>query len=174
MQKSPYLSQRILQTRLTLVGMLISKLNCLGPHCCLRYSDVLHEVCEVTSGHRFVLTYNLVVDPLEPRPSVSSKSNVENELANIFDTWQESLFTNPGESFSRIIYKLDHQYTKTSLKIKSLKGRDLEIVNTLTEVCDAKGFMLFLAGFEREVDGSPEENFDYDSEFDSPPGPEYR
>jgi hypothetical protein len=96
------------------------------------YADCRHEVKPVTSGHRIVLTYNLLLrrNDTEPAPS-DVPPEVAAELALLL---QEHFAAPPpprwrgdraaGEPPSRLVYLLDHEYTERGLDWGRLKGRD--------------------------------------------------
>lgn len=122
------------------------------------YSDVTHEVKPITSGHRLVVTYNIVQTSANlPKQSAAHLADQADQLGRALKLWRRNyLETNPHS-----IYILEHKYTSTSLKLASLKGRDQAVGAHLQQVCSANGFYLFLAAMERSV---TEENDYYDGE----------
>ncbi|MGO9976539.1 MAG: 2OG-Fe(II) oxygenase [Solirubrobacteraceae bacterium] len=114
------------------------------------YADCRHEVKPVTSGHRVVLTYNLLLrrNTSEPAPS-DVPPEVAEELARLL---QEHFAEPPparwrgdraaGEPPSRLVYLLDHEYTERGLDWGRLKGRDAGRALPLRDIaqrveCDA-------------------------------------
>jgi len=126
---------------------------------------VVHEVTRLTNGYRFVLTFNLTVDPQAARPSAKMNFDAHDGLRRLLKQWQSDISSSKGISCDRVIHLLDHEYTEQGLKLQSLKGRDLDVVHVLCEACSATGFLCFLASCEKEVYGSCEENFGYSSRF---------
>lgn len=51
------------------------------------YSDVIHEVLPVRSGYRWVLTYNLCVDPLRQRPTACLQTDEARYLHEVLEDW---------------------------------------------------------------------------------------
>lgn len=92
--------------------------------CAFWYSDVSHEVLPVTSGYRWVLTYNLALDSAQPRPSASLLSQVNTQpLRQALNRWlAQDPTTRENEYFYHI---LDHDYTETSISLNALKEHDL-------------------------------------------------
>ncbi|TQC42516.1 2OG-Fe(II) oxygenase [Rhodococcus sp. WS4] len=92
------------------------------------YADCRHEVRPVRSGHRVVLTYNLMLaeddaGPARPVPGVDAALAVL--LGNHFQTpirsrWRDA----EGSAPNRLVYLLDHQYTERGLSWTRLKGGD--------------------------------------------------
>ncbi len=90
------------------------------------YADCRHEIRPVRSGHRVVLTYNLL---LRGEPDVCASSDsvdaLAAELRAHFATpppsrWRDEATRPPN----RLVYLLDHEYTKRGLCWHRLKGDD--------------------------------------------------
>ena len=103
------------------------------------FADCEHELLEVTSGYRLCLVYNLVLRKSTGiLPSAAGVSSLHRELRFMarsmdytrLDPWQG--------------YLLEHQYTKTNLHFRNLKGRDLEIASLLQNAVDENGEQLFV------------------------------
>ncbi|KAF2502794.1 hypothetical protein BU16DRAFT_612396 [Lophium mytilinum] len=125
------------------------------------YSDVIHEVQEVTSGYRWVLTYNLVrKGPWADFSALRYESSV---LRNAVGLWSSQLKSSLTIDCCELIYVLEHKYTEANLRIDLLKSRDLGRVMALKQACEANGFSIFLAALERQMYGGVE--YDYD-EYD--------
>ncbi|THY24800.1 hypothetical protein D6D01_05315 [Aureobasidium pullulans] len=121
---------------------------------CSRYSDVIHEVQDVTSSYRWVLTYNLVQTNFE---QFNSAASADRKLRAILTEWNNTIEEEGGET-DKMIYQLDHKYTDASIRLNSLKGADLLRAQRLFSVCDQVGFTLYLASLEKQVHGSAESN----------------
>jgi hypothetical protein len=124
------------------------------------YSDVTHEIKPVTSGHRLVLTYNLV-DKYHKTATQSANALVEKRmhLERVLQTWRKSF---PDQE--KYVYILEHQYTESSLHLQNLKGKDRALGQHLYNICASNDFHLFFAQVERtepagdEDDGDEEES----------------
>ena len=123
------------------------------------YSDVEHEVRQVKSGHRLVLTYNLVQDQSLPRQAASlldASHSSFNRLLRIWNqefTWREVL-----------VYPLGHQYTEASLCLDSLKGSDAAKGQICQQLCPKNDFYLFLGRITKDEandEYGDEEEVDY-------------
>ena len=122
------------------------------------YSDVTHEVMETTSGHRLVLTYNIILDKNQssiPLAGCFNKNQSNIPSAGGFNIKQERLETHlkfghtqyPMET--RLLYPLSHQYSPTSLSIHNMKGVDRARVYALRKACASSEYLLLLANTSR-------------------------
>ncbi|KAK7544545.1 uncharacterized protein J3D65DRAFT_581836 [Phyllosticta citribraziliensis] len=123
--------------------------------CLFWYSDVQHEITEITAGHRWVLTYNLI------RPASASMSSLRHEyplLKRTLGSWRQAC---NREDFWRkqwFVYVLEHKYTQSSLGLDKLKGKDLAQARALQDHCEAPGFCVFLANIaEMRYGGADDE-----------------
>ncbi|KAH0022252.1 hypothetical protein KCU78_g5824, partial [Aureobasidium melanogenum] len=156
------------------------------------YSNVTHEVLEVTSGCRWVLTYNLV----QEQPGKSGSEVASRKLHAILADWKQQKVEaatassapsdqpaqdsesssvsststkhedtqKSGPDLKQAIYLLEHKYTQSNLNIESLKDADRLRAKELLSICDDYGYTLYLANLEREVTGQVYEN-DYSHDF---------
>lgn len=145
---------------------------------------------EVTSGCRWVLTYNLV----QEQESKSGSDVASRKLHAILADWKqqkvEAVTTNAppaqlpedsesssvststkhedtqksGPDLKQAIYLLEHKYTQSNLKVESLKHADRLCAKELLSICDDYGYTFYLASLEREVTGQAYEN-DYNHDF---------
>lgn len=119
------------------------------------YGDCRHEVRPVRSGHRIVLTYNLLLrdDPPTALPVPAHSAEGAGQLA----AFLRSHFAAPAEETSgrrigapaepphRLVYLLDHQYTEHSLRGALLKGVDGPRVEALRDAAQAAECEIALA-----------------------------
>ena len=85
------------------------------------YSDCRHQVKPVTSGHRVVLTYNLLLRP----GAGASGAVVDAKLAERLARCLHEHFAS-SEGPDRLVYLLDHEYTRRGLDWARLKGTDAQ------------------------------------------------
>lgn len=111
------------------------------------YSDVHHEVCPVESGYRWVLTYNLALDPNAVRPSAGLLRSETKDLRHTLRKWLQEPVESRRNGF---YYVLDHDYTEASVKLNSLKGRDLSVGQVLNGLSQELNFEVFFAFLEKE------------------------
>ena len=116
-----------------------------------------HEVTEVTSGYRWVLTYNLVNKGPRKQPSAQKVRSDLKELRSAFKYWQND--KNHLDQ-DRLIHILKHKYTEASFGFNTLKSEDLMTARALQEVCIDTNCTLFLASCEREIYGGCEDEYD--------------
>ncbi|KAJ6187049.1 hypothetical protein N7519_001957 [Penicillium mononematosum] len=108
------------------------------------YSDVVHEVLPVKSGYRWVLTYNLCIDPSRPCPTACLHTDEARHLHRILKAWLNQN-TREERELSHAYYRLDHEYTQASISLNALKGRDLASVHLLKEISNDLNLEIFLA-----------------------------
>ncbi|KAK5123057.1 hypothetical protein LTR85_003253 [Meristemomyces frigidus] len=111
------------------------------------YSDVTHEVKEVTSGHRLVLTYNLVQTV---RNANFSATSLGYRLAPVGTALRQGSAACSDEgSEDPAIYMLEHKYTDASVHLRTLKGADLARAQAIQHFAHDQGLVLYLASMER-------------------------
>lgn len=103
------------------------------------YSDVTHEIKPLSSGYRLVITYNLIQQP-GSAPSAGAFIEQQTQLQTLLQNWASTL-----QSKTRVIYRLDHKYSQSSLSIQNMKGRDAQLVRCLKQACQETGFYVLLA-----------------------------
>lgn len=127
------------------------------------YSDVSHKVLPVTSGFRWVLTYNLALHLTGPGPSAGLQQFETGALRRTLKRW----ISEPKESRETncVYHVLDHDYTEANISLKALKTRDLAQVHALKEISGELAVDVFLALLEREEMGSCEHD-PYEDRYD--------
>ena len=115
------------------------------------YADCHHEVQTVTSGHRIVVTYNLLLhgsSDLTDSPQLRRQTELlATSIRSHFDTplpprWEGQPPQAPPD---RLVYLLDHHYTQKSLGWKRLKNGDAIRVRALRDVAMRLECEIFLA-----------------------------
>jgi hypothetical protein len=131
------------------------------------YSDVHHEVLPVTSGYRWVLTYNLAISPDLERPSAALLQPDTGKLERSLARWLGHLAqkeparveikdTDAGD---QVYFLLEHEYTEASIALRALKTTDIARVQCLRDLSAKLGFDLFLGVLEKQVFGGTETDF---------------
>lgn len=113
------------------------------------YTDVTHEVKPITSGYRLALSYNLIHTTTTLRPSLPSTHSAALQLKNIFLSWRNEGY----DGLQKIIYLLDHRYSKANLNGSALKGMDSHQIALLNAIAEECGFRIGLASIESHVKG---------------------
>ena len=116
-----------------------------------------HEITEVTSGYRLVLTYNLInTIPTNPAkvPTGLAEKMKEWEEALLF--WKHNYNGNASDCPAVLAYILRHWYTKETLSYSRLKGGDRVTGLCLSELCKKHGFVFYLATLEHEFGSKTE------------------
>ncbi|RYP23543.1 hypothetical protein DL765_001057 [Monosporascus sp. GIB2] len=113
------------------------------------FSDVTHEITQVTSGYRLVLTYN-IIQTGGPSKSAGSLAKQHKQLRDAISEWREK-----HNSTKRLFYCLEHQYTRSSLSLENLKGRDHAVCHSLYSLCLENGFYLLFVylTYSKEEEG---------------------
>ncbi|KAK2014117.1 2OG-Fe(II) oxygenase superfamily protein [Colletotrichum eremochloae] len=128
------------------------------------YSDVQHEVLPIMHGYRVVLTYNLTIDQTAERPSAGLLRSETRMLRHTLRRWLRTGVE--SEEVSHVYYGLDHEYTEANVSLKTLKGRDLAVVQTLQELASELEFYVLLALTEK-MEMGPAEPHGYDPRYDT-------
>ena len=118
------------------------------------YADVSHEVKPITSGHRLVLTYNLIHTGDGQNFSLTALGDQTLRMRAVLGKWPKAAGSSTAPAL--LAYKLDHQYTEACLKLNCLKGKDLARVRALKEACEEEGIILYLGNMVRTVWGGCE------------------
>jgi hypothetical protein len=117
------------------------------------YADCRHHVQPVTSGYRVVLTYNLLlkgdsVAAAAGRPDPGLIAELARRLDHHFGT---------GTEPTRLVYLLDHEYTRRGLGWARLKGTDASRAASVRAAADAAGCDTALAPAEAHETWSADE-----------------
>ncbi|RDL31044.1 uncharacterized protein BP5553_09833 [Venustampulla echinocandica] len=126
------------------------------------WPDVTHEVKPVLSGHRLVLTYNLVHETLDPKELTASSARSVSTLKALLSQWNKKLGKTP-EFDTAYAFLFEHQYTDASLRFNGLKGHDQGVASCIRRACDESGFYFYLAKLKRTVTGGCDGYYDDDS-----------
>lgn len=118
------------------------------------YADTRHEVLPVETGHRVVLTYNLLLrgDTTAPLPDDRSAVTTAAELLERhFEHKPEPRWRGDRQALNppdRLVVLLDHQYTERGLRWSHLKGEDAARVEVLRGAAEIAGCEVALAQAE--------------------------
>ena len=102
------------------------------------YADCHHQVRPVTAGYRVALTYNLMVEGDTSRttkPATGQLDALTQTVQRFFETPLPPRWAHEPrrESPDRLVYLLDHEYTRRSLAWSRLKNADASRAATLRE-----------------------------------------
>ncbi|ERT03379.1 hypothetical protein HMPREF1624_01693 [Sporothrix schenckii ATCC 58251] len=130
------------------------------------YTDVQHEVEPVTSGYRWVLTYNLALEsgaPSIPRHVPTASALVDPYPTMVYPAlvnWLAEATDDPTRvavakcAISHAVYGLDHHYTETNLLLSEARGRDAGVLKALQSAVAELPVDIFLAILEKQEEGS--------------------
>ncbi|KAI9166346.1 hypothetical protein HJFPF1_02446 [Paramyrothecium foliicola] len=109
------------------------------------FSDVTHEIKLVTERFRFVITYKAFHGG-DGAISAQHVAAMSDDLERHMLKWQPNF---PEEKVCG--YCLEHQYTKLSLSLANMKGRDRAICQSLLAACRENGLFLMLGNITRRI-----------------------
>ncbi|KDR72653.1 hypothetical protein GALMADRAFT_142951 [Galerina marginata CBS 339.88] len=125
------------------------------------YTDVKHEVKEVTSGYRLALSYNLIhaAPTGVPPPCLPDISEAVVLLKRVLQKWRDGKYQEEPER-NLVAYLLNHEYSSANLKngLKALKGADLHRLTVIRPVAEELGFMVGLASLEHNISGCADDD----------------
>ena len=127
------------------------------------YADVNHSVSKVESGHRLVLTYNLIRQASHSSQMASVLDDHKQNLDNVLALWSEQdreIKSYSDHSYEKLVYILEHEYSEANICLDNLKGKDQLRARYLLEACQDQGFCLYFAHFEYSLSGSVDEDED--------------
>ncbi len=133
------------------------------------YADCRHQVRPVTQGYRVALTYNLTLEGDAAAGVVAPPEQVDaltQAVRRFFNTPRPPRWSHdtPGEPPDRLVYLLDHEYTRRGLAWSRLKNADAARGAVLREVTRRLDCEIFLALVDvHEIWGCEEEDFGYES-----------
>jgi hypothetical protein len=134
------------------------------------YTDVTHEVKEITSGYRLALSYHLIdTSPGITSPHLPTGDSSLQHLREIFSKWSNDQY--PSLKADQIIaYVLTHEYSSASLREVIIKGKDQHITSILKNAGDSEGVLILMGFLNVRVQGctSSEGWQTYDGPGDSP------
>lgn len=91
------------------------------------YADVNHSVSKVATGHRLVLTYNLIHQASNSSRMASvlddHKQNLDSALA-LWSKKDHGLELGSDHVDEKLVYILEHEYSEANICIDHLKGKD--------------------------------------------------
>lgn len=118
------------------------------------YTDVTHEVKEITSGYRLALSYYLInTSPGVGPPHIPSDDSGLQHFREILSKWSNggypSLKVNPV-----VAYVFAHEYSTASLREAIFKGADQRIVSIFKHLGDTEGVIALMGWLNARVQGS--------------------
>lgn len=131
------------------------------------YADCLHEVRPIKEGHRVVLVYNLIYE----WPASGYTCTVAPSQVTALSVALERYFDTPVKPYSwskestipdKLVYLLDHQYTKRSLAWHRLKNGDAPRAQALVAIAESQDYELYLTLAEVQETWHCEEDWSQD------------
>ncbi|KAK4695493.1 hypothetical protein P7C71_g2269, partial [Lecanoromycetidae sp. Uapishka_2] len=125
------------------------------------YADVNHSVLKIESGHRLVLTYNLIHQASKSSRMASMLDDHKQNLDKVLALWNKQdreVESHYDYVYEKMVYILEHEYSEANICLEHLKGKDQLRARYLSEACQDQGFCLFFAHFEYSQSGSFDED----------------
>jgi predicted 2-oxoglutarate/Fe(II)-dependent dioxygenase YbiX len=135
------------------------------------YSDCVHEMRPVTSGHRLTLVYNMV-RARKAKEKAPKPPSYERELAEVtalLQRWVSGKDLPSDDSPEKLIYPLEHAYTPAELAFDRLKNADAAVAGLLVAAAEKAACDIHVALVSIEENGSAEYSGyggRYDEEFE--------
>ena len=127
------------------------------------YADVNHSVSKIESGHRLVLTYNLIRQAADSSQMASVLDDHKQNLDKVLAFWSKQdreIDSHSDHVPEKLVYILEHEYSEANICLDHLKGKDQLRTRYLLEACRDQDFCLYLAHFEYSLSGSIDEDED--------------
>lgn len=119
------------------------------------YTDVMHEIRPIKSGYRLAMSFNLIHTTNSLRPAISTNSEFTEEVKRVLLSWKDM----KGDRVpKKIVYLLDHRYSRANLRGSALKGVDDVKVSLLQQICRDVGFSLGMATVVCRLAGSADDD----------------
>jgi hypothetical protein len=144
------------------------------------YADCRHQVTPVTSGYRATLTFNLLAETVTPDPKAGPATEAAHYLTEHFTTPATARYSSRDLGVpNRLVFLLDHEYTRRGLSWSRLKGADAKRAALLRAAAKQAGCetVLALAEVKETWDAWPSDDDpwndyynDYDEEDDTDDG----
>jgi len=118
------------------------------------YTDVTHEVKEITSGYRLALSYHLInSSPGINIPHLPSDDSSLQRLRETFHKWSHNEY--PSLDANKVVaYGFTHTYSDASLREVIIKGQDQHIASILKQAGDSEGVLVLMGWLNAYVEGS--------------------
>ena len=140
------------------------------------YADVNHSVSKIESGHRLVLTYNLIHQASDTKRMATVLDDHKQNLDKVLALWskQDCEMEQHSEYVDdKLVYILEHEYSEANICLDHLKGKDQLRARYLSEACRDQKFCLFFAHFEYIRSGGVDGNEDDPYWADHPNAADY-
>ena len=124
------------------------------------YADMKHSVSKIESGHRLVLTYNLMRQASDSSQTASVLDDHKQNLDKVLALWGEQALesrSSSDNSYEKLVYILEHEYSAANICLDNLKGKDQLRARNLLEACQDQGFCLYFAHIEYSLSGGVDE-----------------
>jgi len=117
------------------------------------YTDVTHEVKEITSGYRLALSYHLInASPGIGSPHLPSGDSSLQHLREIFSKWSNNEYPSLKGN-EAVAYRCTHMYSDASLREVVLKGEDQHLASILKDAGDSEGVLVLMGWLNASITG---------------------
>jgi hypothetical protein len=109
-----------------------------------------HQQKPITSGYRLALSFGIIHTTSTPRPTLSTANQNVLHLCRLLLSWSQD----PASSPEKIIWLLDHLYSREKLSSTQLKDRDARVFSILDRLAINLGMCIGLVNVEHKQQGS--------------------
>ncbi len=118
------------------------------------YADCVHEVRQVTAGHRIVLVYSLTLQGNGPSlPAAPDFGAQEEQIGALLADWEAA-----SAAGDKLVWLLEHDYSETGLSFDGLKNTDAAVGGVLARVARRTQHALVAAVLRIEESGYADES----------------
>ncbi|GJE87373.1 hypothetical protein PsYK624_034560 [Phanerochaete sordida] len=118
------------------------------------YTDVTHEIKPITSGYRLALSYNLIHTTQTLRPALIPVDGIAERLRRVLQAWSANT-----RAPQKLLYLLEHRYSKANLRASALKGSDAQTTALLAALAHTHGVRLGLANVACHLSGAADDPY---------------
>lgn len=117
------------------------------------YTDVTHEVKEITSGYRLALSYHLIDTASGINvPHLPNDDSSLQRLREVFSKWSRDEY--PSSKDNRVVaYGFTHLYSDVSLRNCIMKGEDHYVASIVKQAGDLEGVLVLMGWLNIFVEG---------------------
>lgn len=118
------------------------------------YADCVHEVRQVTAGHRVVLVYNLTLQGNGPAlPTAPDFGSQEERISAHLAHWEAA-----AAAGDKLVWLLEHDYSEAGLSFDGLKNTDAAVGSVLARAAQRAQHVLLAAVLRIEEFGYADES----------------
>ncbi len=124
------------------------------------YADCVHEIRPITAGCRLTLVYNLLRTGKQALPKPPNYQAEQQRVTELLRIWAGALIAEARDgSPEKLIYLLEHAYTRAELGFDALKNADAAVADVLVAAAEQAECEIYLALVSIEETGTAEHTY---------------